>query len=44
MASSRARKRGPAELHVHDIHAGDEEDDDDRAEHGVHDLASVADR
>ena len=35
---------GPAELHVHHVHARDQEDDDDRAEHRVHDLASVAGR
>ena len=34
-------KRGPAELHVHDIDAGDEEHDQGRAEHGVNGLAQL---
>ena len=32
---------GPAELHVHHVHTGDEEDDDDGAEHRVHDLGQL---
>ena len=42
MASSFAAEGGPAELHVHHVHAGDHEDEKNGGEHRVNGLAQLA--